>query len=108
LEQPVPDHQEIAKDGLLDLMNGLMSVGGVLQAFDQVPERLESSSDLRRASLLLGRVREIELDGGNGGGQHDFGSSSLWCVSGPTVSWNIPQEEGHFEAPSTKVEILKH
>jgi len=24
------------------------------------------------------------------------------------TSWNIPQEEGHFEDPATKIEILKH
>ena len=108
LEQPAPDHQEIPKEGLLDLMNRLLLVGGVLHVFDHVPERLESFVDLRRARRLLGGRREIELDGGNGGGQHDSGSSSLWCVPGPTTSWNIPQEEGPFEAPSTRIEILKH
>ena len=107
-EQPVPDHQEMPKDGLLDLMNRLLSVGGVLQVFDHVPERLESFVDLRRASRLLGGRRESELDGGSGGGQHDSGSSSLWCVPGPTTSWNIPQEEGPFEAPSDRIKILKH
>jgi hypothetical protein len=35
-------------------MNRLLSVGGVLHAFDHVPERLESFVDVRRASLLLG------------------------------------------------------
>ena len=89
-------------------MNRLLLVGGVLHAFDQVPERLESLVDLRRASLLLGGQREIELDGGNGGRKHESGSSSLGCVPGPMTSWNIPQEEGHFEDPATKIEILKH
>ena len=42
LEQPAPHHQEIPKDGLLDLMNRLLSVGGVLHVLDHVPERLES------------------------------------------------------------------
>ena len=108
LEHPAADHQELPKEGLLDLMNRLLLVGGVLHAFDQVPERLESFVDLRRARLLLEGRREIELDGGYGGRKHESGSSSLWCVPGLTTSWNIPREEGPFEAPSTKVEILKH
>jgi hypothetical protein len=108
LEQPVPDHQEIPENGLLDLMNRLTSVGGVLHVFDHVPERLESFVDLHRAGRLLGGRREIELDGGNRAGQHDSGSSSLWCVPGLTTSWNIPQEEGAFQDPSNRIEILKH
>ena len=54
---------------LLDLINGLMLIGGVLQVFDQAPERLESLIDVHRASLLLGGRREIELDGGSVAGQ---------------------------------------
>ena len=34
--------------------------------------------------------------------------SSLWCVPGQTTSWNIPQEEGPFQDPSNRIEILKH
>jgi hypothetical protein len=30
LEHPPPDYQEFPEDGLLDLMNGLMLIGGVL------------------------------------------------------------------------------
>ena len=52
LEQPAADDQELPKEGLLDLMDRLMLVGGVLQAFDQVPERLEPLIDVRRARLL--------------------------------------------------------
>ena len=69
LEQPAADDQEIPKEGLLDLMDRLMLIGGVLEAFDQAPERLESLIDVHRAGLLLGGRREIELDGGRGGGQ---------------------------------------
>ena len=108
LEQPAADHQEVAEEGLLDLMNRSLSVGGVLHVFDDVPERLESFIDALRARRLLGCGSETELDGGAGGGQHDCGSSSLWCVLGPATSWNIPQEEGLFEAPSHQAEILKH
>ena len=64
LEQPSPDYQELPEDGLLDLMNRLMLIGGVLQAFDQCPKRIESFIDALRASLLLGSGREIKLDGG--------------------------------------------
>src|SRR3954447_6698959 len=63
-------------------MNRLLLIGGVLQAFDQVPEELEPLVDLRRAGLLLGGPGEIELDGGNGVREHDPGSSSLRCVPG--------------------------
>src|SRR4051794_7751884 len=63
-------------------MNRLLLIGGVLHAFDQVPEELEPLVDLRRAGLLLGGPGEIELDGGNGVREHDPGSSSLRCVPG--------------------------
>jgi hypothetical protein len=107
-EQPAADHQEIPKEELLDLMDRLMLVGGVLHALDHVPEGLEPLVDLRRARLLLGGQGGIELDGGHGRRKHDSGSSSLGCVPGLKTSGNIPQEEGRFEAPSTKVDILKH
>ena len=64
-----------------------------------------SSMFVEQAALLGGR-REIELDGGSRAGQHDSGSSSLWCVPGLTTSWNIPHEEGPFEDPSNRIEIL--
>jgi len=76
MEQPSPDNQEFSKDDLLDLVYGLMLIGGVLKMFDQAPERLESFTEVHRASLLLGRRREIELDGGSSAGKHEFGSSS--------------------------------
>src|SRR3954452_10948533 len=95
------------KDGLLDLMDRLLSVGGVLHVFDDGPERLESFVDPHGAGRLLGSRRGIELDGGSRRGQHDSGSSSLWCAPGPTTSWSIPQEEGLFEDPSNGIDILR-
>jgi hypothetical protein len=88
-------------------MDRLLLIGGVLHAFDQLPEDLEPLVDLRRARLLLGGQREIELDGDDGVRKHDSGSSSLRCVPRPKTSGNLPQEEGRFEAPSTKIEIPK-
>ena len=31
----------------------------------------------------------------------------MWCVPGPTTSWNIPHGEGPFEAHSPEAEIRK-
>jgi hypothetical protein len=107
LEQAASDDQELAKEGLLDLMNRLLPVGGESDAFDEVPEGLEPLVDLHRAGLLLGGRGEIELDGGQGGRKHERGSSLLWCVPGHQTSGNLPQEEGRFEARSTDVETLK-
>jgi hypothetical protein len=48
-------------------MHGLMLISGVLEVLDQCPKRIEAFTDAIRASLLLGRERERELDGGSGG-----------------------------------------
>ena len=81
LEHPSPDNQEHSKDGLFSPVNGLMLTGGVLQAFDQSPKRIEPFTDVLRSSLLLGSEREIKLDGGSGAGKHDSGASSMRVFS---------------------------
>ena len=73
-------------DGLLDLMNRLTSVGGVLHVLDHVPERLESFVDLHRAGRLLGGRREISNLTAATGRVSMIQAPSLWCVPGPTTS----------------------
>ena len=46
---------------LLDLMNGLTLIGGILQAFDKCPKRIESFIDFLRASPQLGSGRRSNL-----------------------------------------------
>jgi hypothetical protein len=58
-------------------MNGLTPIGGTLQAFDECPKCIESFIDVLRASPQFGSGREIKLDGGNAGGEHDSGSSPM-------------------------------
>ena len=108
LEQPTPHHQETPKDGLLDLRNRLLLVGGVVQVLDHVPERLEPLVDVPRASGLRGGQGERKLDGGSGGGQPASGSSSVREVRGPKTSSNIPHGEGPFEDAVARMEILKY
>ena len=66
LEQPVPDHQEIPENGLLDLRNRLTSVAGVLHVFDHVPERLESVVDLHREAACSGVDERSNLTAATG------------------------------------------
>jgi hypothetical protein len=86
LEQPSPDYQELPEGGLLDLMNGLMLIGGILQALDKCPKCIEPLIDALRASALLGSARQIKLDGGSAGGKHGFGSYPMRVFLDPSTN----------------------
>ena len=97
-----PIDQETPKEGLLDLMNRLLLVGGVLHVFDQLQNVLSPSSMFFEQALLGGR-REIELDGGNGGGQHDSGSRSSARAGG---SGRGPDSQRRPARTSTRTRTL--
>jgi hypothetical protein len=98
LEQPSPDYQELPEGGLLDLMNGLMLIGSVLEVFDECPKCIEPFIDALRASPLLGSGREIKLDGGNAGGEHNSGSSPMRGFLDLSTFGTIPHWGSPFEA----------
>jgi hypothetical protein len=85
LEQTSPDYEELPEGGLLDLMNGSTLIGGILKAFDKCPKCIESLIDVLRASPQFWSGREIKLDGGNAGGEHDSGSSPMCGFLDPST-----------------------
>ena len=70
--------QELAKEGLLDVVNRQLLVGGGLQAFDEGPEEIEGVVD----GGLFGGRRGGQLDGGVEGGEHGVGSSPMRDILG--------------------------
>ena len=64
---------------------------------------------LMRASPLLGSGREIELDGGSGGGKHDSGSSPMRGFLDPSTHPGRYRIGGALLKPSSpKLEILRY
>ena len=108
LASPSPDYEELPEGSLLAFMNGLMLISGILQSLDKCPKRIESFIDALRASFLLGSGREIELDGGKVGGEHDSGSSPVRCFLDPSAFGTIPHWRSPFEADFCEAKILSY
>jgi hypothetical protein len=77
----VSHEQELAKEGLLDVVNGQLLVGGGLESFDEGPEEIEGVVD--GGQFESGRCERCgRLDGGVEGGEHGDGSSPMRDILG--------------------------
>ncbi len=104
-EQGVPHGQEVAKDHLFDLVDGLLLSGGGVKSLDQEPEGVQALIDRPRAGLLLRGGVDVELDGGRAGSEHGGGSSPKRTT--PGIDWppgKIPHGEGPLNALSSRAE----
>ena len=73
--------QELPKEGLLDLMNRLLLVGGVLHAFDQVPDLFGSLAVFGGARFFLRGGGKMKFEGGKVGVKKNSGSF-YWFFAG--------------------------
>ena len=99
-EQVESHRQEVTEDGLLDLVDRLLLVGGTAEAFDEGPEGREGPIDGLGTTGLFGGGVGRKLDGECGGGKHGLGSSPMRDILGHRLHPGMYRVGGrHFEIP---------